>query len=139
MATVVVLGDINIDVLMPVPDYPQPGGETLSERVTSSLGGSAANAAIVLARLGAVPRLVARVGQDPWAEMALEALRQAGVEVGCVQRDAQALTGMMFTPVTPDGERTMFGQRGANPRLDPSLITADIFRGASWLHLPVTR
>jgi ribokinase len=135
MPTVVVLGDINIDVLMPVPDYPQPGGETLSEGVTISLGGSAANTAIVLVRLGATPRMVARVGQDPWAEMALEALGQAGVEVSCVQRDAQAPTGMMFTPVTPDGERTMFGQRGANPRFDPTLIKADIFTGARWLHL----
>jgi len=135
MATVVVLGDINIDVLMPVPDYPQPGGETLSEQVIFSLGGSAANTATVLARLGVHPRMLARVGQDPWAEMSLDALKQAGVDVSCVQRDTQAPTGVMFMPVTPDGERTMFGQRGANPRLDPTPITADIFAAARWLHL----
>ena len=41
----------------------------------------------------------------------------------------------MFTAVTPDGERTMFGQRGANPHTDPATISPDSLRGVDLLHL----
>jgi ribokinase len=42
---------------------------------------------------------------------------------------------MMFTPVTPDGERTMFGQRGANAHTDPAGIGEETLVGVQFLHL----
>lgn len=135
MTRVAVLGDINIDVLMPVPAYPQPGGEAITQGLITSVGGSAANTAITLAKLGSAVRMIGRVGRDPWGEMALAALDACGVDAALVQRDGQAPTGMMFTPVTPDGERTMFGQRGANARTDPAEIGAGALAGARFLHL----
>ncbi|HJW89475.1 MAG TPA: carbohydrate kinase family protein, partial [Anaerolineales bacterium] len=94
MPQVVVLGDINIDVILPVSAYPQTGGEIVSQGGLTSLGGSAANTAVVLAKLGLATRLLGRVGQDAWGEIALGELRVAGVELDHVQRDAQAPTGM---------------------------------------------
>ena len=52
-----------------------------------------------------------------------------------MQKDAGVPTGLMFTAVTPDGERTMFGQRGANPHTDPAAISLDTLRGVDLLHL----
>jgi ribokinase len=135
MPSILVLGDINLDVLMHVPAYPAPGGEAVTERIITRLGGSAANTAVVLSRLGLEVRLLSRVGNDPWGQLALDALAQAGVGLDLVQRDPAAATGLMFTVVTPDGERTMFGQRGANPLTDPAAITPDTLRGADLLHL----
>lgn len=132
---IAVLGDINIDVLLPIGAYPHPGGEALARQVLTSLGGSAANTAVVLANLGCRVRLIGRIGNDLWGEMALRALINSGVETEAIQRDDQAATGMMFTPITPDGERTMFGHRGANAHTDPGLVTEQILNGCGWLHL----
>jgi ribokinase len=132
---VVVLGDINVDALMPVPDYPQPGRETVARSVDMQSGGSAANAAIVLARLGISVEMVGRVGADPWGDLALAALSAAGVGTGAVQRDPHTATGIMFTVLTPEGERTMFGYRGANPLTDPGAVLEGVFNGALFLHL----
>jgi ribokinase len=135
MPSILLLGDINVDVLMDVPAYPPPGGEAVTERLITRLGGSAANTAVVLSRLGLEARMLGRVGRDPWGQMALAALAEAGVGLELVQRDEAVATGLMFTAVTPDGERTMFGQRGANPHTDPSAISLDALSGADLLYL----
>ncbi len=131
---VVVLGDLNIDALLAVPAYPAPGGDALATASHLGAGGSAANAAIVLAKLGQPSRLLARLGADAWADAALRALELAGVDTQTIQRDEAAPTGLFFIPVTPDGERTMFGLRGANVRLDPGAV-APALAGARWLHV----
>ena len=135
MPSILLLGDINVDVLMDVPVYPPPGGEAVTERLITRLGGSAANTAVVLSRLGLEARMLGRVGSDPWGQLALAALAEAGVGLELVQQDEAVATGLMFTAVTPDGERTMFGQRGANPLTDPSAISPDILGGADLLYL----
>jgi ribokinase len=135
MPSILVLGDINVDVRMSVPAYPPPGGEALTERIGTCLGGSAANTAVVLSRLGLGARMIARLGGDAWGQVAMSALAETGVGLELVQHDPSAPTGMMFTVVTPDGERTMFGQRGANRHTDPAAITMDSFSGIDRLHL----
>nr|MBI2904757.1 sugar kinase [Chloroflexota bacterium] len=132
---VIVLGDINADVLMPVPAYPAVGEEALTDQIIISAGGSAANTAVTLARFGLRTRLVGRVGRDAWAEAALTALTDAGVDTTAVQRDVEIGTGFTFISITPDGERTMFGYRGANTRTMASGIAEPLFVNAALLHL----
>jgi ribokinase len=135
MSTVCLLGDLNVDVLLPVAAYPPPGGETVAGRVETTAGGSSANTAGVLGRLGAGARLIGRVGRDRWAEAALEPLRAAGVDTRWLQVDGEAGTGLTFIAVGPAGERTMFAYRGANTRTDPDEIRAEVFAGAAALHV----
>jgi ribokinase len=132
---VVVLGDINVDVLLSIPSFPEPGGEAFADRVSVQAGGSASNTAIALAKLGIRVRMIGRVGEDAWADVALRALTEAGVDVSAVQRDMETSTGLLFIPVTPDGERTMLTARGANVRTDPAAITPDVLDGARLLHV----
>ncbi len=135
LPAVVLLGDINMDMFLDVPEYPAPGGDTHVYDLTMRGGGSVSNTAVGLARLGAAARLVACAGDDAWGDAALDGLRRAGVELKHVQRRAGVSTGLIFVAVTPDGERTMFSYRGANARLGPEQITPDIFEGAGVLHL----
>ncbi|MBI3241702.1 MAG: carbohydrate kinase family protein [Chloroflexi bacterium] len=135
MSEAIVLGDINVDVLMPISTYPRPGGDALSGQMTTQAGGSAANTAIALAKLGVAASMVGRLGEDVWGSLALRALTDSGVEVSAVQHDEAASTGLFFIPITPDGERTMFGHRGANVNTEPSAINPTIFKGARFLHL----
>ena len=115
MTDVTLIGDINIDAIMAIPTYPPPGGDAMAAQLTLRPGGSVLNTAIVLTRLGLQTKMIARVGCDPWAEMALEPLVKLGVDLSAIQRDTSVGTGLIFIPVTEDGERTMFSYRGANP------------------------
>jgi ribokinase len=135
MPQVVTLGDINVDIIASIPRYPSPGGDGLAERVEVHSGGSAANTATVLANFGVDVGIIGRVGRDAFADQALARLAEAGVDLCCIQRDDEVITGIMFIPVTPDGERTMFGYRGANPRLDPTLLDEGYIAQADVFHL----
>ena len=135
MPQVVTIGDINIDVIAHVPGYPQKGGEGLAERGHIYCGGSAANTAIVLGRFGVDVGIIGRVGEDVLAPLALSALAEAGVDGRCIQRDPETITGIILVAVTPDGERTMFGCRGANVRTDPALLDEDYIAQARIFHL----
>jgi ribokinase len=132
---VVLLGDINSDVFLNVPAYPSPGGDALVYEMMVWTGGSVTNTAVVLARLGLQTCLISRTGADPWAEAALEALHKEGVDLSHVKRDPRAGTGLIFIPVTPDGERTMFSYRGANVLLEAAELDEQVFAGADLLHL----
>ncbi len=133
--SVVTLGDINVDLIASVPYYPTPGGDGLAERLEVHSGGSAANTATALANFEVDVGIIGRVGRDVLAEQALARLAEAGVDLRCIQRDGEVITGIMFIPVTPDGERTMFGYRGANPRLDPALLDEEYIAQADVFHL----
>lgn len=135
MPQVVALGDINLDVIVRVAEFPRPGGEAVTQQGAVLPGGSAANTARALAALGVDVGLIACAGRDPLGEMVLERLRAAGVDTSQVQRTADAPTGLMFIPVTPDGERTMFGFRGANICLCAEEMDLDYIREAWLLHL----
>ena len=135
MPQVVTIGDINIDVIAHVPDYPQKGGEGLAEQGHVYCGGSAANTAVALARFGVDVGIIGRVGEDVLALLALAGLAEAGVDGRCIQRDPQTMTGIMLIAVTPDGERTMFGCRGANVRTDPALLDESYITQARIFHL----
>jgi ribokinase len=135
MPQVVTLGDINVDIIASIPRYPSPGGDGLAERVEVHSGGSAANTATVLANFRVDVGIISRVARDVFAAHALASLAGAGVDLSCIQLDDEVTTGMMFIPVTPDGERTMFGYRGANTRLDPALLDEGYIAQADVFHL----
>lgn len=132
---VAVLGDINIDIIMNVPAYPSPGGDALVYENTLRTGGSVANTAIMLARMGVSAEIYSCTGDDDWANIAFNMLRAEGVDLEHVRRDTHAGTGLIFIPVTPDGERTMFSYRGANVLLGPDEITEPEIGKLGALHL----
>jgi len=69
------------------------------------MGGAAANVAVNLHRLGAVPLLVSRVGRDALGDAALRHLSGHGLDTSFVQRDSKAPTGTVEVTIV-DGEPT---------------------------------
>ncbi len=115
---VVVLGDINIDVLARIEKFPAAGEDCLAPQLEMHCGGVGANTALALARWGVPVRLLGSVGgRDPFGELALRFLRAGQVDVTRVEQNDGAATGVMFITVTADGQRTIFGSRGANAEL----------------------
>jgi ribokinase len=135
MPDVVALGDVNVDIIAHLASYPAKGEDALADATEFHCGGSAANTAIALARMGLDVSLIARVGSDPLASKALDHLSEAGVTPSSLQRDPAATTGLMYVIVTPDGERTILGHRGANVFTDPDQIHEQEIQDAKLFHL----
>ncbi len=133
--SVAVLGDINVDLILDIRDYPNPGGDGVARHQHTEVGGSATNTAIVLSRLGARVRLLGCVGRDHWGDELLRSLAAAGVDASRVPVDPAEPTSLNVVVVTPDGERTMFAYRGANRRLPVAAVTPEWLDGVGWLHL----
>ncbi len=124
-----VLGDLVEDVVVWLSG-PAARGTDTAARVFRSRGGSAANVAVVAARL--VPtRFVGRVGADPLGDRLVAELAAAGVDA-CVQRCGR--TGSVVVLVEPGGERTMLPDRAAAADLAP-LGPTDL-AGVALVHVP---
>lgn len=135
MPDIIVIGDINIDVMLSIPQYPIPGSETVATSVQLHTGGSAVNTAIALAKMDMEVGFIGRIGQDALAHKILDDLQDAGVDCTHVQVDPKVNTGMVFITVTADGERTMFSARGANVFTDAHAINPQYFTNCRWIHL----
>lgn len=128
---ILALGDINIDLTIPVSAPPAPGEEAYVDEAVTALGGSALNTSRVLARLGFEVGMLAAVGDDDWGRRARKNLVAAGVGTERV-RVVDGATGLNLIMVSPGGERTMVAVRGANRNLQlPSGWSA----GCHWLHV----
>jgi len=131
--TILVVGDANADLSAALIRFPTEGDDTQITALEWGSGGAAANVAAALGRLGTPARLLARVGSDPAAEIALRVARAAGADLSMIQIDETLATGLCFAAVSPGGDRTFFSFRGANMALEP--IGADQFAGIGWLHI----
>jgi ribokinase len=135
MADVTVFGDINVDVLMPVACYPESGEDAMASSLTIRQGGSGANTAIVLSKLGLPVQMVGRTGDDQWGEIARQSLLEFGVDARAVSRDPLISTGLIFIPVAESGERTLFSYRGANASIAVDHIQSALIEPVRFLHL----
>lgn len=129
------LGDLMLDVVL-APIRPLESGSDVPGRVALVQGGSAANTALWLGRLGARSTLIAAVGRDAAGRALVEAVRSDGVRPH-VTRVAGARTGRIGVLVAPGGERSFVADRGAADLLEPGDLRPAWFTGTDALHLPV--
>lgn len=128
---IAVIGDINVDLSFALPFFPHEGDDVPASALRWGSGGAALNMAVALSRLGASPRLVARVGADPAAEVALHIARSAGIDLSALQTDQRTATGICGVVVSPGGQRTFLSFRGANVQTDPAAIQAGVLHGCA--------
>ncbi len=104
-------------------------------RVRVRQGGSAANTARWLGRLGARTQLVCAVGRDRAGRALVDAVRSDGVVVRG-PRVARVPSGRIGVLVVPGGERSFVADRGAADHLAVADLRPAWFRGVDLLHLP---
>lgn len=131
---IVVVGDLVLDVVL-APDRPLAVGSDVPGRVSLTPGGSAANTARWLGRLGARASLVCAVGRDATGRGLLDALRSDGVKPRAV-RVPGARTGRIGVLVTTDGERSFVQDRGAALQLTSADLRPAWFDRADLVHVP---
>jgi sugar/nucleoside kinase (ribokinase family) len=129
---VVVVGDVINDIVVKPASPVARGSDTVSV-IKALPGGSAATQAAWMAHLGLDVVFAGRCGARD-ADFHRRSLAASGVRA-VVAADPDADTGVIVIMVSPDGERTMFTDRGANLRLRPSDVPAGLLDDVSVLHL----
>jgi ribokinase len=116
MSGVVVVGSANVDVVLGVGAIPRPGETVLARSSERHPGGKGANQAVAAARDGAPTTFVAAVGDDPGAEIVVDALTGAGVDLSVLRR-TPGPTGTAYIAVDPEGENAIIVDPAANATL----------------------
>lgn len=127
--TAVVVGDLVTDIVA-VPAGPLAAGSDVAAAITITGGGSAANTAAWLGRLGVPVTLIGVVGDDAAGVARIAELRAAGVR--CAVRAAPGAKTGSIVVLSAGGDRTMLADRGANGLLTPADIDV---AGARWVHV----
>ncbi len=130
-----VLGDLVLDVvLMPATDI--ESSTDVAGRVEIRQGGSAANVARWLGRLGIRAQLVCSIGRDGAGRSLVAQLERDAVRVHAV-RIAGQRTGRIGVLVAPGGERSFVQDRRAALSLRPEDLRPEWFERLDLLHVPV--
>lgn len=134
--SVVVIGDANVDLEIRLP--------TAGHRETHANpdprmfgGGSAANTAAALARLGTPCRFAGTVGDDSHGRFAVASLREVGVDTDLMRHVPDEPTVMVMPIIPPDGERLIYvwpPSGGAHRDLRVPETTAAVV-DADWVHV----
>ncbi len=134
---VVILGDANVDMVIRLPNRTS-GTPDLTNSVPQLYGGgSAANVAVALARLGTAVTMVGAVGDDGYGRWVSEDLSREGVDVKGVCSVQGAFTPMVMALIEPNGERLVVvwpPEGGAHFHLQADHINPALIKSASWLH-----
>lgn len=131
---VLVLGDLVLDVVL-APERPIESGTDVPGSVGIRQGGSAANTARWLARLGIDVQLVCAVGRDGAGRSLVSQLEADGVRVRAA-RIAGQRTGRVGVLVAPNGERSFVADRRAALALRPDHLKDEWFARLDLVHVP---
>jgi sugar/nucleoside kinase (ribokinase family) len=127
------LGDLMVDVVARLFGPLAEGSD--SPGVISYVGGgSAANTAAWLTRVGETATFIGAIGDDAAGQSQVESLHRLGVDVR-FRVDRTRPTGTCLVLVAPSGERTMVPDPGANLALLEHDVPVDEFRAGDHLHV----
>jgi ribokinase len=130
---IVVLGVFVADTAYRAPRPPRLGETIMGTGFALGPGGKGSNQAVAAARLGAEVSLISKLGDDPFAEMAMRTWAEAGV-AAAVTKDPASYTGAAYIFVDDaTGENAIIVCPGAGATLAVEDIDAniDLIRAAS--------
>ncbi len=130
------VGRVIADLYANEVNVPLPAVRSFSKYV----GGSSANTAVGLARLGDPVGLIARVGADPMGDFIRDALRREGVNVEMLSTHPSQATGLALAALFPPNDSHVWfcGVPNANAGLSVAGINFAAVRSASALVLAGT-
>lgn len=135
MATVVVLGSSNTDMVVPVGHIPKVGETVLGSDLVVAAGGKGANQAVAAARLGAQVRFVGAIGDDDFGTKALQGLRQEGIDTEHLKVVPGVPSGVALIVVDAEGRNAIAVASGANSHVSANDVhsAAGVLEGAGVL------
>jgi sugar/nucleoside kinase (ribokinase family) len=132
---ILIAGEMNPDlVLRNASAFPEPGKEVLVDDLLMTVGGSSANCAVGLARLGNQVTFATKIGQDVWGDFCLESMKAEGVDTSLMIRDPALKTGITVA-VTSIKERAFITYLGSIAALQPEDVPEAQFGSFRHFHV----
>ncbi len=116
-AKLVVLGSINVDHILNVQQFPQPGETVRGDSYQVAFGGKGANQAVAAGRSGADITFIACVGDDDIGANVKKQLQQDNIKTECIDTIEDETTGVALIYVNQQGENVIGINAGANAHL----------------------
>ncbi len=142
MKPVLCLGDICVDLIIPyAAALKAKAGDTSLQQNTDARpveGGSVANTACTIARLGTPVQFCGTCGDDAYGQMLKNGLLREGVDVSLLRMEPEKPTQMVLLVLNEQGDRTAFAcpaHLGSQHAIVPDQIPDDITSRISWLHV----
>jgi ribokinase len=132
---VVSFGAMNLDRLYRVDHIAKADEESEILDLKESAGGSAANTAVGLARLGVRTGYIGKVAADREGKFLLDAFTKEGVNTDGIIVSKTGRSGTVIGFVDQKGERALYVDPGVNDSLEFGEISPDYATGADFLHL----
>jgi ribokinase len=131
---IVVVGSINLDLVAGAQRIPLEGETVTGTTFNTFFGGKGANQAVAAAKLGYPVSLVGNVGDDDFGVQLRQGLRDAKVDISCVNT-VEGSSGIALITTGQRGENSIVVVPGANGKLTPQVLegAADLLRGAGFL------
>jgi fructokinase len=108
------IGDAMVDLFTRASQLPPHGGNIWSSAVEVHSGGTTANVAANLAKLGIRSGFAGFVGDDPYGAYLVDEFKRIGVDPHWTEKKAGAYTGIVLAIIDDSGERTFIAcARGA--------------------------
>ncbi len=137
---VVTIGHILLDLRFCVDRFASPDKESVITSQSHGVGGSAANVAIGVRRLGGRSTVIGKVGFDDFGKNALEDLVREGVDVSNVKIQAtNGRTGFTIVIIDATGQILMYGYKGVAEELLPEEVNTSVFERARAVHIASLR
>ena len=134
-ARLTVLGSLNMDISVTVPDLPVPGATVLGRAAVFAPGGKGANQAVAAARLagdaGMSVAMIGCTGDDEFGRTLRSALRAEGIDDSRVRTVVGAPTGIAMITVDHAGENMITVAPGANHEVSTADIAGTPSAGSS--------
>jgi sulfofructose kinase len=133
---VVGLGQVCVDYVGRVPEYPDEDSKMELEGLYTSCGGPAATALVTLTRSGIGTAFLGSISDDPFGIQIVETLTEERVDIASLTITPGLTSQFAFIAVTGgSGNRTIFWRRSTAPELTPKDISLARFAEAQVLHL----
>ncbi len=131
----VVVGAAAMDMMVQVDRLPEKDGIVLAKQAGMQPGGSGANVAVAIAKLGFKAGFVGRLSQDENGQTLLHAFENEGVDVAACQMRPDLPTAMCFIAVDASGNRSMVALGGAGSIETAGELDRDYLTRARLLYL----
>lgn len=122
-------------VCTPIPRLPAAGELVMADRLLLTLGGCAANVAVDLAKMGVRAEVVGRVGDDLFARIVADMLRDAGVDPGGLIPTPGCDTSQTLIVNVTGQDRRFIHTFGANAKFRAGDLPRDRLKGCKVLYL----
>ena len=124
MPDIAVIGSYVVSLTVRVPRQPVMGEALIGDLFDMGPGGKGTNQAIAAARLGAQVKLLACLGDDPFADSAESLYASEGVATKHIHRLQDTNTGVGMVTLLPSGDNWIVGHLGANLLMQPQHVEA---------------